>query len=533
MSTAEVTQERSIGALFRHGATYSLVPIAAKVIAIAMVSLNTDWLFKDEFGVGQMVDLGLIFLVELLGVSAFQGMVRYHFEHEGERERRTVVSSMLLASTWISLLFAAGLIAAASATPALRTLLLGRTPPADPADLLLLTGTTSVLTADYLQHVVLLVCLLLPFQMATQASVKYLQIHHYSGLFSLIQIGKLLLEVGLKVWFVAPFGLDLGVKGMLLSVLVGEVLTSVGLGGWILSRVGFRVDVDILRPIVRYSIPLALASLCQLALHRSDTRLIELLLPRGAGLSAAAVYGIGYQMGYLANAMMLGPFMQIFLPWIYAVDERREQAALIAKLTTWVLVFYGFATAGVSLFAREAVLLIDRSFDRGYEEAYRVVPLVGGAYVFWAVYRATIETSHYVAKRTAPLTWFNLVALLVNIGLNWLWIPTHGIEGAAWATLVAFAVLALLGVIGSRRVLGVRLEHGRVLACLALVAVAGAAAVACDAALATPGRFSLAAAAAKAGALALVGGLLWAAVLRASEREDLLRWARAKLGRPA
>jgi O-antigen/teichoic acid export membrane protein len=33
-----------------------------------------------------------------------------------------------------------------------------------------------------------------------------------------------------------------------------------------------------------------------------------------------------------------------------------------------------------------------------------------------------------------------LVALAVNVGLNWLWIPPYGAHGAAWATLVAYTI---------------------------------------------------------------------------------------------
>jgi Na+-driven multidrug efflux pump len=35
-------------------------------------------------------------------------------------------------------------------------------------------------------------------------------------------------------------------------------------------------------------------------------------------------------------------------------------------------------------------------------------------------------------------------ALLVNVGLNWLWIPQYGGLGAAWATLVAYGLAWVL-----------------------------------------------------------------------------------------
>ncbi len=527
MSSA-VEKKHAFAALFGHGATYSFVPIASKVIAIFVVSFYTKWLKTDEMGLSAIVDLNLALFVELLGVSAFQGMVRFYFEHRSQQRRDAVVSSTILLSAVLSVVVTAIALLLPSA---FRTFLLTAPKPISAADALLIGREVPVVTWSYVQVAFVLLFLLVPFQMTTQASFKYLQIHRYSALFTSIQLAKMLLELALKIWFVAPFGLGLGVKGMLLSVLVGEVLTTLLLCGWVLRRVGWRIEWPVVRPILGYSWPILVASLCQFALHRSDTKLLEWLLPPDEGLREVGVYSIGYQVGYLANALMLGPFMQIFLPWIYSVEGRKEQAALISRLTSWVLVFYGFATIGLELFAREALLVFDQSKGDEYEHAYRVVPLVGGAYLFWAVYRATIETSFFVAKRTAPLTWFNLAALLVNVGLNTLWIPEHGMIGAAWATLIAFAVLALLGVAGSYRVIGVRLEYGRVAACFTVVAAAGAAAMYVDGSLAEPGRFSALALFVKVCFLAGVAAFLWIGVLTVPERADLSRWLHSKLRR--
>jgi O-antigen/teichoic acid export membrane protein len=365
-------------------------------------------------------------------------------------------------------------------------------------------------------------------------------IHHRSGGLAAIQIAKMLTELALKIWFVAPehvlpFGLGMGVRGMLLSVLVGEILTSTCLAIWILRRVGHRVDWKVFKPMLDYSRPLIVASLYHLSLQRSDVRLIEWLLPEGDGYATASIYGIGYRIGYLATQILLGPFLQVLLPWILAVKDKLEQEQLIARLTTYSLVFIGSAVIGLSCFAREAVLLLDNSEGHLYESAYKIVPIVGGAYLLWAVYRSMSETTFHLAKRTKALSWYSLAALSTNVLLNLWWIPAYGAIGAAASTLVAYALLAVLGEIGRYRLSGgSRLEYGRIVACLTTVAIACTSAMLIDGWVAVPGRYDLGGIFVKAAIVFFALAYQWRVVLTPDERATFVGYLRARSagGRP-
>jgi O-antigen/teichoic acid export membrane protein len=63
----------------------------------------------------------------------------------------------------------------------------------------------------------------------------------------------------------------------------------------------------------------------------------------------------------------------------------------------------------------------------------------------------------------------------VNVGLNFCLVPSLGVEGAAWATLLSYVVWNVLNVHYSRRFYGLRFELGRVThACLIGSLLAGA-----------------------------------------------------------
>ena len=517
-SESQQAPKGSIGSLLRHSATYSLVPIFGNVISIVMIAFFTNWLHKEEMGLNDSIDLFLAFSLEFLGVSALQGMVRFYFEHKKQRDRYAVVSSSIMFGACVSWIVC-GMCWVFS----------------DILRPILLAAETSNISKEYLNEVFALAMLLVPFQMTTQAGFGFLMIQHRSGLFAGISAGKMLAELALKIWFVAPaevlpFGLGMGVKGILLSVFISEATVGTVLALWILNVIGWRFEWSKLKPVVAYSTPLIMASLFHLALQRLDIRMIEILLGT-AGLGAVGIYGIGYRVGRLANQLMLGPFLQVFLPWVYEVEDEHEQTNLISRVTTYLLVAVGAADIALSCFGREAILLLDRSDEQTYRFAYQVVPLAAGSYLFWAIYKAIGETSFYVAKKTSALSWLSLVALLVNIGLNLWLIPEYGIVGAAIATLVAYAALAILGEIGRYRIFKYSMDYRRIGSCLAAVGIASAAALTIDNTMTVAGEFSMKAMLIKI-PIALVGTLfMWQFVLLKSERTEFFAWVRGRLGR--
>jgi len=68
---------------------------------------------------------------------------------------------------------------------------------------------------------------------------------------------------------------------------------------------------------------------------------------------------------------------------------------------------------------------------------------VCAGYWFWGLFQV-VQTGFYVRKATARLPLITAVAVVVNFGVNFALIPSLGFMGAAWATLLAFVVLALV-----------------------------------------------------------------------------------------
>ena len=507
-ATSDAHPERhGLAGLARHSAIYSAAPFLRQLISVAMTYLYTGWLRGPGFGIKETVDLWMIGLQQLLGQNVLGAMVRFYFDREREEERARVVTSCTLGvglCAWIgcglAFLFSDSL--------------------QEP-----MLGAGGEVTSAELLEILRLILVIVPFQLTSLSGFYYLQIKQRSGLYTALQTGKFLFEIAMNFWLIGHLGL--GVRGFLLSILSGEILTSLFLTGGILLRLGPKVDLKLLRPILSYAAPLIPVGLCQFGLHQLDRLLLLKLVDPDPSVAQAltGVYGLGYKVGFLVNAMLLGSFLQVWQPWIFGVRDPSAQARLVSRVSTYAVLAIAAATSAVIVFGREAVGLLSSGPE--FLESWRVVPLVASGYVAWALYLLS-QVPLFLAKRTGRLFAINLAALAFKIGLNLWLIPRAGLVGAALATCVTFLLLAGLGVLVSGGVASVRFELRRLLIVLLLVACAVLGTYGIELFLVDERGARGAAWAAKVALLgAVMLGLL--RVLARSERRDFGRWLRARL----
>ncbi|MFT5288481.1 MAG: O-antigen/teichoic acid export membrane protein [Planctomycetota bacterium] len=505
MSASEEEQEQGgsnkLSGLLKHSAIYSAAPFLRQFISMGMTPLYNSWLQTARGGIKETADLWLIGLQQLLGQNALGSMMRFYYEQKSERDRNSVVTSCTIAVTLIAWVVCGS--AMFFAPDLVRPLF----------------GSGNEVGGDELVRVVQLVLLLIPFQLSTMSGMYYLMTLKRSRTYTIIQTAKLLLEIGLNIWLIRYRGL--GVQGFLTSMLCGEIVTSLGLTGWMLITLKPRFDRRVFRPILVYAAPLIPVGICQLILHQVDRRLIIEFLPEAISQSNAGIYGFGYKIGYLVTAMILGPFVQIFQPWIFNLKDPKERGRQVARVSTYAVLAIGAATLGVQLFGRQATILL--SGDETFIPAYRVVPLIAAGYVFWALYHVS-QMPLFLAKRTGRLFGINLAAVVINISLNAFLIPRMGIMGAATATCVTFAALACMGMLASRSEADVPFETVRLVKVLALVLAGAGLALWLDDLEHADTLALIPALAIKACVLLVLLGSLWKMVLRSDERAELTTW---------
>ena len=499
------------GGLVRHSLTYSLAPLVKNAVSMGMTRFYT-WALPTValWGVKEMVDLWMLLLQHLLGQSLLMAMLRVYYDQRDERQRAAVVTS-----TTLALMLASWVVCGAmmSWSDALWPVLIGQ-----PTE-----GASAFEISSAFRYLMLLV----PFQLTTGSGFYYLQTVKRSALYSKLQTVKLFYEVALHLVLMGVLGM--GLRGFLLGLLIGEVTASVCLTGWMLVHLRPRFVWSAFRAVLAYGAPLVPVGVFQLGLHSLDRRLIEYVYSGEQGLDLAGIYGLGYKVAMMANVVCTAPFLQIWQPTIFAVEDPAERQRLVRRVTTWLVVAIAAVSLGLICGGRQAVDLIAGKPE--LTRAREVVPWVAVGYVFWALYNSA-QMPLLLAKRTLPLVGINALALAFSIAVNLLLIPMWGIVGAAVATLATFAFLGGAVMLLARRGFAQHYELGRLAGTFGVLIATGFAVRWLDEldVYGSVGSFAL-----SLGGKTLVLGAglatLWYGVLVADERQGVLAKLRSLLGR--
>lgn len=430
--------------LARHSAIYAAAPALQKLVGFLLIPFVTATIGGTaQYGILEMGGVTLAIAAQVLGVNLLHGMTRFHAEARDPGERGVVVSTtlwMLAATTGLALALALVF-------------------PEQASELLVGTRTET--------KAALVVFAILFAQTIGQVGLRWLQTIERSGSYVAITTGKTALEVGLKVALLLA---GMGSLGALLSVLGGEAIVAVGMTIVIAVKLGLRFSPAIAKRLVLYSLPLVGSGLFMFVLHQADRWFVQ----RIHGDGAVGVYGVGYKLGAMGNAVVLEAFGLIWFPFIFAVANEDDVRRLCRSIASYAAAGFAFLTLGLALFADEIVRLMAAP---EYADAARALPIVAFAYLFWALFQV-MHTTFYLRKRTGLIAWLVGGAALLNLALNAALVPTYGGVGAAWATVGSFAALAIATWIAAERLWPVGFEVRRILTPIVLavgIAWAGAA----------------------------------------------------------
>lgn len=222
-------------------------------------------------------------------------------------------------------------------------------------------------------------------------------------------------------------------------------------------------SADYWKYALRFNIPLIPHYLSQVVLSTSDRIMISNLV----GESEAGIYSLAYSIS-LIMTLFNTALMNTISPWIYQkIKNRRVQDIKGIVYITMVLI------AGVNLvliaFAPEAVALFA---PEEYRDAIWVIPPVAMSVFFmycydlFAKFEFYFEKSHYIAIAS-------MGGAILNIVLNFIFIPIFGYYAAGYTTLVCYVIYVVVHYIFMRKVCKENLDGEKVYDIRVLLGITG------------------------------------------------------------
>jgi O-antigen/teichoic acid export membrane protein len=233
-----------------------------------------------------------------------------------------------------------------------------------------------------------------------------------------------------------------------------------------------HLDVRILLPMLRYSLPMVVIGFAGMINEMLDRAILKLLLPYDelTNLSLLGIYGACYKLSILMS-LFVQAFRYAGEPFFFAYAGRAD-----AK-RAYALVMQYFVMAGVFIFLLVTLYLDFFKYFIGVEfrAGLAVVPILLLANLCLGIY-VNLSVWYKLSDRTGLGAWVSIAGAGLTILLNILWIPEWGYLGAAWATLacyffmmcvswllgqIYFPVKYPLGKLGFYVVLGLALYFGK------------------------------------------------------------------------
>ena len=232
---------------------------------------------------------------------------------------------------------------------------------------------------------------------------------------------------------------DYGAAGRVAGILIGQVLFVLISLKLYLKYFSINFDTLHLKYALSHGIPITIHLIAGIIIAFSD----RVILGYYVSLEELGLYTVGYQFG-MAMGVIVAAINQSWQPNYFDLmnsdkslnDKRKEIKKYFAA---WVLLV-GSITMLSILFSKELLYVLT---PQNFYNAAGIITLIVYGYFIQGISSFLLSPIIYY-KKTFFLPIITIIVAIINIWLNFLWIPEWGMYGAAYATIVAFTLQAVL-----------------------------------------------------------------------------------------
>lgn len=381
---------------------FALGGVGSKLLLFLLVPLYTNVLTKEEYGTADLVSTVAELIIPFLSVVIYDTVLRFGLSKYERKEDVLVVALIVWCASWIvSLLI----------IPAVRLY---------------------PILSDWKWYLYFFVNV----SIGSSIFLNYIKVKGLNKLFAIINITQTFILVALNVLFLIVF--KWGVGGYLLSSVlsIGLSLIIIVIFGKIISDLkNAKFDFKLLRRMLVYSFPLILNNVSWWVIHSSDKIMLELMI----GVVALGVYTVATKIPSLINVVV----SFVSSAWNISATKEMEDSNDV-KFYSDVFRYLTFFVFGACIF----IVFIIKPFmsvyvGKEFNEAWQYTPLLLVSAVFSAI-SAYCGSLYGALKKPVHSMLTTLLAAIINIVLNFIFIPRYGIWGAIIGTVVAYFVIALV-----------------------------------------------------------------------------------------
>lgn len=197
------------------------------------------------------------------------------------------------------------------------------------------------------------------------------------------------------------------------------------------------------KTILRFGIFMVPATFAVISLQSADRYMLNLMSART--LFDAGIYAVAYKIGMIMSLFTV-VFDLLFFPYIM----QEKNMKIVKEKLRMLFSFYSFSGTLIAvviiLFSREIFLILDSSYQEGAGLVF-----FGVISMFLRGMSNILVLGFYMLKRSEVIALASVLAAIINIVLNWLWIPHYGIFGAGFASIAAYFFIVIFNFVSVER----------------------------------------------------------------------------------
>jgi O-antigen/teichoic acid export membrane protein len=417
------------------GAAYTASSVLSKLIAVFLLPIYTHYLTPSDYGAAEVMLASVIAASIVVRLGVIEALLRFYYL-AGERQQ-AVVATGFASLFWVATIAAA--IALPFAAP-ISDALLGH----EDATLarLAILGLWALTMYEY--------------------ALTLLRLDERARAYFGITIVNVLITIPFTVFLIVVVGERAN------GILLGTYGTGMVVTLWMLwrqrRRISFIPDRALLRRMFRFGLPTMPAELSLYSLNFID----RIILARMVGLAEVGLYALAVKFAQAMQVLARG-FQLAWPPLAYSIQDDDEARRVYAAIFTWFAAALAFGVIGLWLESRWIVRLLAAP---EYFPSYQAVGLVATGIALYALYLAMVVILGRTGRTefSFPAT---IAAVITNVLLNLLLVPSHGIVGAGLALVASYVIVLGLMYLFTQRLFRVPYEWRR----LALILLSAAAIV--------------------------------------------------------
>lgn len=392
---------------------YGLANVSIKLIGIILIPIYTDfkYLSKEDFGVLGVMDITYQLVVILFGLSLYQALARWYYDPEHRSSQKSMyftvvmVNGMFCAVSFLIVYFFSS------------------------------HFSSLLFDTEKYSRLIWIMFASSSVNIVSSGSMMLLRLQERAVKYSLISITKLMVTLGVTIWFVVYR--HRSVQGVYEAMLIGEFAGLALIAGDIIRNSAATFEYRKLFSMLGYSLPLMMASVSTVLLNTFDRYSLNYL----ADLDAVGTYTLAFRIANTIKVVVITSIQLSLIPIIFKKLGEHDHRRFIAKSMNYSAFIVMLCILFVSMFSLEIVKVF--SSNMAYWEASSIIPILSFSMIF-VMMKENVLIGLQITKSAITMGFLIALTAVFNLGLNVVLIPRFVLFGAAMATLISQLVMFVL-----------------------------------------------------------------------------------------